>query len=298
MDDIQLQYQQEASRITAAYDAFRQVYSQSTPAPERLQRREGVITLLKGMLLLMLLGAVVVSGSHTIHVFSGESQNLLVGYSAFLMAELGLISFSIFKSYYEYRIERKDPKGTKAWVTAGLVVIVITAVSANVLDVVGGGGVIHTAILLAVALSAPLLVFITGEVTTILFVIEGKLSQQADADYRKAEAEWQAGLTASWNSNKAKWGAKVQIEQRPVDGQQGQLPSVSVRPLSTGQDTLGPYGHSFQRKSNATELVIEHLRGNPADAELTSRVLGEKLGVGKSTVALAVKTFKAEQSSS
>lgn len=272
MDDkIQLQYQQEAERITAAYSAFRQVYSQSTPPPVRVQRREGVITLLKGMLILMLVGAVIVSGSHTIHVFAGQGENFLVGYSAFFMAELGLIGFSIFNSYYQYRIERQEPKSTKTWVKAGLVVIVLTAVSANILDVLGGvGGWLQTAILLVVALSAPLLVFITGEVITILFVIEGKLSQQADEQYRRAESEWQDGLTASWNANKAKWGARVQIDSpvRSLNGateQTGQeIHSIhSLNELNGQSERAVQAANGYSKQMNARDVIEAYFNNHP-----------------------------------
>lgn len=117
----------------------------------------------------------------------------------------------------------------------------------------------------------------------------------APADFRR--------LAVSRELEKENWAKGQWLVLSP--GQNGQTRTqrtTQVRPLPTVQDA-GTNGHrnighgtGYEKDMSAPDKVRKHLEDNPQDADLSVRELGERLGVGKSTVHNVMKEMRTVQS--
>lgn len=273
-------YDDLANRHDAAYDSYERIYAKQHPMPIKPKSVgiDGVVVL---TLILLVAASVIVSGSRTVIEFGGG----FVGGSAFVMLELGIIG-------YAYIGAKRDPKNhdrtVKRLTRFGIVMAFIVALSANIHATLKQHGVIvafeiDTAILLFVAISAPTLAYIAGELLGIEAVAGNRRQSDVAAEYARQMMEWRDGLNRAFDSRKGRLGVRVEMEPEPALP----APSVSVQ-RPNGQSG---HGHGYVRESKASVTVRQHLDSSPQDASLTVRELAEKIGVGKSTVATVLKQW-------
>lgn len=278
-------YDELADRHEAAFDSYERIYAKQHPMPVR-PKSQGIDGMVVFALVFLVAASVIVSGSRTVVEFGGG----FVGASAFVMLELGIIG-------YAYIGAKRDPKNhdrsVKRLTKAGITMAFVVALSANVHATLKADGIvidpaIDTLILLFVAVSAPTLAYIAGELLGIEAVSGSRHQSDMETEYARQMAEWREGLNRAFDSRKGRLGIRVEMETEPA------LPSLSM----SVQRPNGQVGHGqgYVRESKASVTVRQHLDSFPQDASLTVRELAEKIGVGKSTVATVLKQW-AEQHS-
>ena len=272
-----MQYDEFAQKHNEAYAAFTSVYEAKNPRPhlQSVSRADWYIALVVAVLVI---ASIIVSGSRTIPEFGGGP----VGLSAFIMLECAIVSYSFIRTKNHFNEQRLAT--VKRWTNGGLLLAFAVSVAANIhgtlrYDSVYIADAINTVILLLLAVSAPTLAFISGDVLAVQYMRADALKRKVDTANNEAIQEWKDGLNRSWASNMKRWDVQISV-QPPV-----QLDTVDTPQLSSGQS-------SGQRVDNAWTVVQEHLDKHPEDIELSGRDLATKLGVGKSTAYKVLKEYK------
>ena len=300
-------YSDVAERFEEAYSAFRRTYETMNPPPEKPEIVEGHSFGWKQVgMLCGLLGSLVVSGSHSIPVFVGMDNvtplTIFIGISAFLMVELGIIVFAYSTTEQQHKTGESIRNRVKKYTRNGLYFIVTVAVLANVVNVlehnvaIPDDVIIQTAwssvrivIFLAVGISAPVMAFLTGEILAVDVLEHRSHYSKILAAYEVKLAEWQDGLNRSWASQKKKWGATIDIDNRVQRlssvGDATDRDNLSVYNGQTDRQTLDTYN----RVGDATDRAIQYLESNPDDMGMTLRELANIIGVGKDSVSKAKK---------
>jgi hypothetical protein len=291
------QYNETAERIEAAYTAFRSQYVVMHPQPERPAKAARSDMKMRIALLVMVIAGMVVSASRTVVVF-GIGKGIVIGGAASVMLEGAAVVMSYYYTRERYR-QREDKAETSyigKYLYAGSLFAVIVMISGNIQDVMGidgfAQGAIWTAlqfpISLLVALSAPIMVFLSGHVLALLAVLDLKADRLLEDDWRSGMAKWEEDLTRSWNANKRSWNGVVSVE--PVNPLR--LPDVKLHrsnlPANLPSD--------FTRPSKKTQQTIAWFVANPEHLNTPSRELVEKIGVSHMTIHKAQQQLKAELS--
>lgn len=278
-DDVQ-------DRIAAAYGAFEGVYRMQHPEPAKpSDAKRDYATLVS--LTVIVLAALIVSGSRTIDEFSKQGGNV-VGTSAFFMLEITSLVLAYIRAKRGAFKNRRE--GTRL-VSLGMYIAFTVMIVANLDATLRAGGVVvseyvNLFILVAVALSAPTLVLICGDVLGIEFAKQQAEQHQIDDAHAAALVEWRESMLRSWEAQKGRWGATVKIESEAV-------PAVST--LSNGTSNGNPDQQALPAAStlghkkvpNASKIAREYFQANPdllADDTLNLVELAQTLGIGKSTV--------------
>lgn len=287
-------YDEQATRHNRAFMAFRSVYITQFPPPE-LPPVERDSIFVPIALIVMILASVVVSGSRTIVEFGGG----FVGISAFVMLEGAIIAYAFFHTRTDFQDSRIE--NVRKWALAGLILSIVVAVVANIHAVLKSQGIeitewINTGILLSVAVSAPMLAFISGDIMALETMRGAYKMRKAREAHAVLMEKWTSDFNAAWSRSKGKWGAKIDIQQadgRP-DNHLIRPPMLSaVRPERTDMDSPNHgSGQGYSKRTDARTIIWEHLIANPSDADLTVRELADRVGVGKSTVAEVLKTYR------
>ncbi len=293
--DVQQQIQNEVDRAEAGYIGFRRFYTVTTPLPEKedYQSENRFIQIVLGVILT---ASMIVSGSHTIITFSNGSTlpHLLVGFAGFCMLELTLAAFAFVGTQRHYRVEQSEPKSFKRFILAGVVIPFIVMILGNIDDTFRSRGIevgetLHVVILLGVALSGPLLAFIVGDVLAMYSVIDRVQRRRHDKAYQEVIKEWEEGLRRSWASKAGDYGGrvKVSVDRVPV----AMLSNVLSEQTDTDrqQTDTRQSGAGFTRVSSATQQAKQWLSENPDKAGLPLRQLSEMIGVGKDSIAKALR---------
>lgn len=280
------QYDDFAVQHNRAFEAFSTIYAKKNPPPSypRVDRSDWYIALI----VLILVGAsVVVSGSRTIPEFGGG----LVGWAAFAMLELGIIAFAFLRT--KSNANSDTIKSVSRWTNFGLVLAFIVAVGANVHATLTEHGIvlsenINTIITVFLAISAPTLALISGDILAIQFLRARNAKQRADEEYRTALSGWQEGLNRSWASQQKKWGVRVDVS-RPQQVSQGQLVDSTVSP---GVPESVP-GDSNQGQSVDKRDKVRDILDNDPDAwDMSVRELADRAGVSKSLAGRVKKEYQ------
>lgn len=302
--EIEAQYQELEQRHQAAFGAFRRRYELEIPPPVKPVQQAKRDRLMRLVLLLVVAGSLIVSASHTVSVFS-HGKSPVVGIAAFLMLESGAVSLGFYQAREKYQSREVDSRHMLRYMTAGVWLAVFVMAAGNIQDVFMVAGfadgslwlVINFAISGAVALSAPLMVLIVSHVLAMLFVKDLAGDRRAELDYEEKLKVWHDDMLRSWQSQKARYGASVNIQvSSPSAGQldgrtaDSVLPVLSVRTGADGQRTDS--GQGYQRNSNAKDKVREWLKEHPEDITAQVRELAARLEVGKSTVSDVQREFK------
>lgn len=281
------QYDDFAARHNAAMAAARSIYEAMHPRPVMGQvSRDLVSRLTLTALVIVMVAAVIVSGSRTIDEFSTNST--FIGAIAFIMVEGGIMAYAFFRARRNASKERLQ--NTVRWATAGLIFIVIVALAANVDATLRAHKIVlpetvKAAINLLVAISAPALGFISSDILAIELMATDIKRRDNEEKHRLETEKWEVGFNQWWLSQRKNWGVKVEIPT-PSNGipleNIGKLPSKSTVGHTKAPDAMKRVEAYFQENPNASSE-------NPLE-------IAASLGVGKSTVYNYLKAHKGDAS--
>lgn len=289
-------YDEYTVRLQAAYAGFSSFYESKNPRPTLATvRRDFVSLIIVIALTVVMLASIIVSGSRTIPEFGGG----FIGTIAFIMSDCAVMVYAFFRA--RRTANPKRLQNTVKWATVGLILTFLIGVAANIDSTLKAHNIainenILVLINLAVAVSAPVLAFISSDVLAIELMATDIQRREALRVYDERCAEWLDGLNRSYNAQPKTSVFRVDV-QKPdgrTDTKQGQLSALSA---ADGQrtDTDGRshgYGQGYQKRTDARTRVTEHLTQFPDDLTMNVRDLAEKLSVGKTTVAEVMKNFK------
>ena len=256
------QYDELAIRHNAAMAAFRSIYEAKLPPPvaPEVERESLFIPI---ALLLMIVASVIVSGSRTIMEFGVG----LVGVMAFVMLEGAIIVYAFYRTRRHFNEARLNTVNHLA--NAGLALAFVVTVGANVHAVFKESGTItaewiNTAILIMLAISAPTLAFISGDILAVESKAISARTRQANEKHAAAMREWQEGFNAAWSREKARWGVSIQIEnERPA------IQSVHMNSLNeqVNEQARLPYSANsstgYSKRMDARSLIHEYFEQHP-----------------------------------
>lgn len=276
------QYDEMALRYTAAHAAFKAIHEAKNPFPknEAVERESPYITI---ALMVMVIASIIVSGSRTILEFGGG----IVGVSAFVMLEGAIVAYAFVRTRINFDDSRMDNVRTLA--NRGLKFAFIIAVVANVHSVLKGQGivtppVVTIIILILVAISAPTLAFISGDIMALETMKNAYKIRKAKAAYDQAVKDWNEGLDTAWSREKKNWGVKVDFENMPKI-------EASVTAVSSVSDTSVT---APKKKSPELEKALEWFKINPDQLEAKSRDLVELVGVSHMTINRAQRILRGQ----
>ena len=270
-------YDEFAQQYEAAYRAFAATYELRTPRPEKPKRRwdnAGVLLALA----VMLLAQVIVSGSRTIKEF-GE-----VGGAAFVMLEVGMVTFAFIRTSRDYDESRHVT--VLRWVGAGLLISFMVLLSGNIDATLKSKSIhlpdwVNVAIQLAIAVSAPVLAFITGDVLGMYVAMQSYKQRKAQEKYEEDYKEWGVGLANSWKSQKSQWGVKIEVQREPVRiHSQRSLPEYANEQGEQYSDIHSRErsvnaANGYRKNMNASDLIREFLNDHSERSELWTMTADE-----------------------
>lgn len=291
MEGNEIQYDELAVRHLAAFNAFTTIYEAKTPRPEPTQvSRDRVSQIIIFAISLVMIAAVIVSGSRTVAEFGGDEGGwkALIGLTAFVMIEGGIMAYAFFRARRTASKTRLD--NTLRWATAGLLFTVVVGLGASIDTTMRNRGFplpdwVKGALDLLVAVSAPALGFISSDVLAIELMaldIKRRDAQKTDDANMK---KWQRGLNAEWKAQQKNWGVRIRVEtpQPPALPDSSAVNAGNLRKFT-----------SIDRPSPKLKLALEWLREHPEHLETESRKLGELIGVSHATANKAQHIIKAE----
>lgn len=271
------------------YAEFRKRYEErypaSVPVMEQLVREYP--RWLKWIVLIMFLSAALLSGVHTVPtVRKGiEMDDLIsaqvrdaVSLSAFVAIELG-----IFVSAYLMATGGGRDKWL-AWFMLALAATV--AIVANLYSVsralASGGelGVTIVGVILGICL--PTIALASGKMYVNMHRSEMVSVQRVRRAYREACQMFDEQVSDAYEQYQRR------LDRRE---QRGQV-SASVRSDGQSDSNGQSSGYGYMRTADARTRVLDYLAVNPQDAGLSVRELAGRLGVGKSTVADALRDMR------
>lgn len=266
---IQQVYSQIATRNTAAYDAAKKIYEAQNPFPKarQMERTDFLIVI---AVFIIVTASIIVSGSRTIVEFGGG----LIGVSAFVMIELAVVLYSFYRTRIHWTKERME--SVKSLVAWGLGITVVIAITANVHATLSQNGVyivpwIKTIILVIIAVSAPGLAWISGDILGVEYMRYLSNRREVDEENSRLEKEWWAGLNEKFQADEKKWGTSIRVQMEMPSLPQ---PSSTSRSGMENGNSVGNGGTAgYKRSGNATEISrnyfledISRLRERPAIA--------------------------------
>lgn len=281
-------YDEHATRHLAAYNAFSVIFEAQNARPQLVRISRDMVSLLIVIALaIVMIAAIIVSGSRTIAEFTVD--NPLIGITAFVMVEGGIMAYAFFRARRSANKERLQ--GTLRWATIGLVLTVIVGLGANVDSTLRVHNVylpqeIRTFLNLLVAVSAPALAFISSDVLAIELMATDIKRREAQKEYETALNAWQEKLNASWRSKQRDWGVKIQVAV-PTLSNGIPLESNGILPAKS---TLG-----HTKKPDAAKRVRDYLAENPEAINGNPLEIAAFLEVGKSTVYNVLKDMRSDQ---
>lgn len=261
-DDVQ-------ARVVAAYSAFEGVYRVQHPEPQRppSARPGPTDVLIIGSIAIMVVAAMIVSGSRTIAEFGA------VGGAAFVMLEVGALILAIWRAVHASEDQHRF---SRRLVKAGLGITIGVMLAANIDATARAHEVeiapeVKTIILLAVAVSAPVLTFIAGDLLGIQLVAIGRRQAAIDEAYQAAHAEWREGMLRSWDAQKARWGGVVRVSAEASAVLSDQTDTRQTLPAPI------PAPSGFTRTPDGQRRVVDYLNDHPEDAALSARALAARI---------------------
>lgn len=283
-----MQYDELVQRHDAAYTAFKTIYISKNPPPKL--KSTGVDWLSVIVLGVLVVASITVSGSRTIDEFGGG----LIGIAAFVMLEIALIAYAYWRTKKAGESDKEQQTKVRHRAMIGMWLAFGVSLAANLHATLKHGGIetppfIDVGILVAIAVSAPSLALIAGDMLGMEAVAGLALKAEAQADYDAATALWLEGLNTSWDRQKTRWGVRVEVVRD--DEPTAQAAPVLASHVSSHETRHGETerrtGYGFQRTADGETQVLNYFRAHPEDVSLPVRELEEKIGVSKSTVSRA-----------
>jgi hypothetical protein len=284
------QYDELVARHNAAHAAHVEMFKAKRPLPPapEAERADWLVVL---ALSIMVIASVIVSGSRTITEFGGG----VVGAAAFAMLELGIVGAAYVFTRRNYDEARHQQ--VKRLTRAGMWLAFSVAVAANVHATLKAGGVefgdvINLIILVAVAVSAPALALISGELLAMEAVANAARGRKAQAAYDAALAQWWADCNKAFEAQKSRLGVKVEISN-PSNSVSIGTAGMESPPALPSNSTLG---HS--KTPNASALARQFFHDNSGalfDDSINLVEVAADLGIGKSTLYNVRNSMRAER---
>lgn len=278
-------FEERALIANAGYAAFKSMYETTNPPPRQMViQRESIFVPVA--LCIMIIASVLVSGSRTVLEFGGG----LVGVSAFVMLEGAIVTYAFFRTRLNFDDSRME--SVRKLANRGLGLSFTVAVAANVHSVIRGAGIqtppaVTITILILVAISAPTLAFISGDILALELMRNSYRARKLDEAYKVELDLWTEALRQSWDRNKSKMLGKfepIEVQRIPME-----IPMESTGNMPS-KSTLG-----HTKKPDATKVVTEYLAENPDAIHQNPLEVAALLGVGKSTVYNVFKEIKSKQ---
>jgi hypothetical protein len=294
-----------AKRYNQRFIAFSSTYQTQNPPPQK-PRYPISLWIQTVTILIVTLASIIVSGSRTIPEF-GDG---LIGWSAFIMLEIGLIVFSFFRTRMNSDTRKVEHSRRSAKIGIWLMFAIL--LSANIHNTFKSQEIelhpaINTVILIFVSISAPVLAFIAGDMLAIDTIRIEQYLRRLLTEYDQKMKDWSEGLNNAWDKNKSRWGGTIRIESDPIpslsNGHSNGIP-LGIPP-SNGSLTGGSNGSlpvQFEAAAStaghkkipmASEIVRKYLLDHPEHLNKASQVIQET-GVPKSTVYNVIAEIKAE----
>lgn len=281
-DNELMQFDMLATKHLAAYNAHATIFEGRNPRPQLQKVQRDLVSMIIILALaLVMIAAVIVSGSRTVNEFGGDTVGLktLIGLTAFVMVEGGIMAYAFFRA--RRTISKKRVEETVKWATAGLAFTVIVGLGANVDATLREHSVmlpdtVRLGLNLLVAVSAPALGFISSDVLAIeLMALDFK---RADAlkEYNKALEKWQAALNTEWKNQQKNWGVKIRVEQPAPAQLPGEISSNLIK-----------FNQNSRRNKPSPRLqkALDYLGAHPEDLTTAPRELELKItGVSYGTI--------------
>lgn len=293
-----MDFDQIAELRNKAYAAFCSSYQTENPPPERkeAQKENEKESWVMGIIML---SSVTVSGMRTFAEFSDSPLGVLGGAAGLVMLEATLISYAYMRKAKFYTNETHQ--NVKSMLTKGAYLAFAVTLITNTHVTFKDAGVVfpepfdwlvNTGIFLMLALGAPTLAFIAGDVLAMLVTTDRYRQKQADKEYEEAARVHREHMNAQWKVDARKWGVTVQrihVERPEVVQVSSPIVSNSIPSHSNGiplenkaLPSASTVGH--RKAPDAAERVRKYYTENPNALELSPLEVSQLLGIGKSTV--------------
>jgi hypothetical protein len=285
------EYQQIADEMLAARKAFEQTYTARVPAPQPpAERHDDRVVMLA--LAVMLGASMLVSASRTVGEFSTDAPlGVLIGLAAFLMLEVGMVAYAFVRTSRDYTEARHAALGK--WINGGLILAFLVLLAGNIDSIFGAqelyiSPVVDTVIQLAIAVSAPVLAFITGDVLGA-YSVQQRQRRKKDTDKYTADMQaWHDKLNAAWTQEKNSWGfgqksmeARIQrLSAPPVrsrsTNEQANEPAAAVKPVRSHSRSVNS-ANGYSKNMSAADVAREYLDSHSEQRELWTMTVDQLL---------------------
>lgn len=291
-----MQYDEFVARHNAAFAAYREMHIAKNPLPIK-PKVQGADVPIIAALVVMVIAAVIVSGSRTINEFGGG----VIGFSAFAMLEVGIVAYAYIRTRKHYDAERHQ--SVQALTRRGMWMAFLVTLFANLHSTLKSNGIeiasiVDTLIFALIAISAPTLALISGDILGMEAVSIAHRRNKAEAEYQALMSAWNEGLNRGWDANKSRMGVRLEIS-KPVSpvSHASQLASHVSSHETRHEETLRKSAYGFQRTADGETQVMNWFKANPDDMSLPVRELETKIGVSKSTISRARRKWIDQQQS-
>ena len=285
-----INYDELAQRHNAAYAAFESIYETKNPPPVKpgtsLSQRVSLWLTLAALLALMI-ACLVVSGSRTVPAFSGEGGNDGIGWAAFVMLDVTVIFYAFFHTRQSFNHQRHQ--SVLGWTIGGLILAFLVLIAANIYqelkDKVQVAEEVKTVLLLLLAVSAPTLAFISGEILAVEYLRISSRQREIDEGWNAAMVVYQTDKNATWAREKSRWGVKIDLVNIQPNLPAPESPSVKSVNLQNLQ---------VDRPSPKLQKALDWLAlpENQHHVNTESRQLSEAIGVSHMTINKAQRILK------
>ena len=125
-------------------------------------------------------------------------------------------------------------------------------------------------------------------------LIIGIIFASLQAKVEERQRYYQAKKNKAWNKYKDEMSITVSKPQIPVlpTMMENSEKSKMIPNSNSNWNRNGKSGSGFNRSSTAMEQAIQHYRDNPSDLERSPLEVAKEIGVSKSTMYSARKTFQ------
>jgi len=216
-------YDELAAKHNAAYAAFVSMFEARTPRPQPPALPRWNISFVVVALVIMTFASVIVSGTRTVAEFGGD----VIGWAAFIMLEGAIIAYAFFRT--RLNLDEQRVEGVRKKAERGLALAFAITLLANIHTVLQNAGIelpslfgldtqsaVNIIVSLAVAISAPSLAFISGDILALETLRNRQQRKRVEDEYQAALNQWAAALNEQWSREKARWGVSVRVEaERP-----------------------------------------------------------------------------------
>jgi len=285
-------------REQEAYQAYAETYALQHPPPDKPDAAKDK-RLVTSALVVMMVASMIVSASRTIVEFGGGA----VGVAAFTMLEVGVVLMTYVRT--ELSLTSKDIavsplKRIHKLLGFGVGLALIVLLGGNLDAVLTGHGSeaawFGTAVTILIAVSAPLLAFISGDVLALMTAQRVHAQRRLDAEYNAAMSEWRDGLNDSWKRSKGAFVRKYGQGVSRVSHASNALDMSNRRVDETIDNSRQRVDTS--RTVDASSVIEEYYDANPdklgAPVRRVAELIYDEMGVtvGASTVGKVAKRLR------